>query len=157
MSYKQQKELINKLKKELAEAEAALAEQVNNIVPQHGATYYTIIDVDIQRDEYDAYDIDKCRLKYGAVFMSEIEAEEELERRKLLQEIKVWRFKNDPNGVDWADHNLIKFNIFYDHSASKFHVAHNTFLQYFGFYFSSKVNAQEFIAYFGDRLKLLLT
>ena len=91
---------------------------------------------------WDNDDIDKDRLDLGNIFLTEEEAEFEVERRKVIQEFKRFSKEFEYNENNW--------NIAFDFSEEEIFYDCNNILQYPYIYFESLEKAQEAIQKVGE-------
>jgi len=147
------------MEKDLAEVKSLLLAE-NKAFPQKGDYYHTIFANGlIEEYTWDNTELDRIKQSLGNVFETKKEAEAELEKRKLLAEIKQWRKVNDPDSfkLDWTDESEIKYSVHYDHKYKKFTWnALNLEQTPSVIFYSSQTKVFELIAHFGNRLNLLL-
>lgn len=103
---------------------------------------------------------DRGRAAIGGVFRTEAEAMQEVERRKVLTELRKLARESwgEAGGPDWWSANQGKWEICFAHREGKFSCCQGEMLQTQGsVHFATSKSAQEAIQTIGaDRLKLLL-
>ena len=150
---------VEQLEKDLAEVKNLLLAQ-NKAFPQIGDYYYTIfVNGSIEEYTWENTELDRIKQSLGNVFETIKEAEAEIEKRKLLAEIKQWRKVNDPDSfkLDWTNESEIKYSVHYDYKYKKFSWnTWNSAQTHSVIFYSSQTKVFELIAHFGNRLNLLL-
>lgn len=103
--------------KRLTELKAAEAAQAEKAWPQVGDTYFFVDgDGDVVESQWDSYLIDASRMNIGNVFRTVAEAEHEIDRRKVLTELR--RLAQESWGgekPDWSSRDQDKWYLDYDH------------------------------------------
>ncbi len=157
---------IEALKALLAEASERIAklEAAEKVAPapwpQDNDEYWLVYDeAAVVKSRWYSDGADQARMVMGNVFRTEAEAEQELERRKVLTELRKlakesWGYSRP----DWSNTRQGKWRLCYDHSCNIWRVVKNARQQNLGaVYFVSKEAAQAAIETIGaDRRMLLL-
>ena len=104
--------------KRLAELKAAEAAQTEKAWPQKGDTYFTIGEdgeaFEVNCWLSDAYDL--ARKAIGNIFRTESEAQKEIERRKVLTELRrLARESWGDDKADWSNSLQRKWSLFLNH------------------------------------------
>ena len=139
---------IAKLKEELKKAK-----DINSTVfiPEYCEEYWRITDDgDICRSWWDKTTIDKNRLALGAVFRTREEAEFEVERLKVIHELRMYA---EPRDAVWDGENTYCFLTYSSHTKNIYTYFTN-WCKYQDIYFASEERAWEAIKAVGeDRVK----
>ncbi len=111
---KEAKEQITELQKTVNNLEEQLNKPDGRWKPERNENYYYI-----QQDGYigltnNLYDIDQRTIAIGNCFQTQKEAEFEVERLKVITELKEFAFE-----PDWEDNNQGKYVLAYDHIEKK--------------------------------------
>lgn len=143
----------------LAELKAAGATHAEKAWPQVGDTYFFVDgDGDVVESQWDSYLIDASRMNIGNVFRTVAEAKHEIDRRKVLTELRQLARKSWGGGkVDWSNIAQGKWYLFCDHSEQVWRIDYGSACQRQGaIYFATREAAQAAIETIGaDRLMLL--
>lgn len=163
MSKKLEKE-IEELKKRIAELESnkTKAAELPFWMPKPGGKYYYTdfeTDGDTGWHDYAADNVDKNHLAMGNYFETEKLAQRHVDKLMLLEEIKQWRGKHDPDSfkLDWDNSQVCKMELVYECTNSnwEFIDVYSTYTP-LAIYLSEDAPTGEFLEHFGDRLDLLL-
>ncbi len=139
---------LSKLKEELSKPETKV------IKPRIGDIYYCLdIDGELLQYRWDDDSIDNKRYTIGNCFETEEKAEFEVERLKVIAELK--RFAEEHNEpLDWNDLDQIKFYICFDYDKEIVYIGYWCTLKQNDIYFSSGEIAEQAIKEIGeDRVK----
>ena len=121
--------------------------------------YYFISDCgEIQCDYEEKFDGDSYHYQSGNYFKTEEEAEFELNRRLVYQELKDYALEHNEGEIDWKNSKQEKWVISYDNQIKCFTYLVRYVLSDIGqIYFSSRKIAQEAVKTIGkDRIKKYL-
>lgn len=152
-------ERIEKMEKELAELKADVAAQVVEW-PLGGDRYWTIAEHGkilsyLFCDDKFHHDF----LEFGNIFRTEEEARREVERRKVLTQLrKLARESWDGGKADWKNARQDKWYLFFDHQDGIWNIAKYTVVQDQGsVYFATREAAHAAVKTIeADRMLLLL-
>lgn len=146
--------------KKLAELKAAEATQAKKAWPHIGDTYWTIDEgAEVFVSAWASDDTDQARMAVGNVFRTEAEAEHEIDRRKVLTELRrLARESWGGDKADWKNDDQKKFVVVFDHQNNKFGVDDWHSSQFACcVFFASREAARAAVETIGaERLKLLL-
>jgi hypothetical protein len=146
--------------KRLTELKAAGATHAEKAWPQVGDTYFFVDgDGDVLDSQWDSDLRDTSRMNIGNVFRTVAEAEHDIDRRKVLTELRrlareSWG-KEKPN---WSNIYQDKWFLYYDHEAKKWSTNNRLTCRGQGcVYFATREAAEAAIETIGaERLMLLL-
>ena len=150
------------IEKKIAEMEAGIeelkeklkkAEDINPdvFIPKDGEEYWSISsDGDIFQVYSNDTAIDKDRLAIGSVFRTPEEAKFEIERLKVIHELKMYA---EPRDTNWDGENEFYY-ITYSLDSKDIYIDYNSWYSHNDIYFSSEDKAWEAINSVGkDRVK----
>lgn len=143
---------IEKRKDRIAQIERELKELENKKwKPKYNDKYYCINCYGQVQFEF----MDNCDDKLfsiGNYFKTREEAEFEVERLKVLEELK--EFSYDFSDEEWKDDDIAKFSMYYDYDYSEIDIRTHTAWKYDLIYFKIREDAQKAIDKIGEeRLK----
>lgn len=146
---------ITKLKQVIEKAEAE-----NNVWPKEGDEYYLIGSYGkIGYEHFSSKNIvDDMHIDIGNCYKTKEEAEQALEKMKVMAELKRLADKSWKEAgaeIDWSDENTSKYFVRYNPSESCLLIDHNCSIKNINdFYFNSEKKAREAIDKIGEeRLK----
>ena len=146
----------NKKLAELKEAEAIAQKPW----PQNGDPYWTIDDsAEVFESKWTTDSIDRGRLVIGNVFRTEADAEKEIERRKVLTELRRLARESWGGGkADWSNSAQNKYRLHFDYYLEGWYTSFCSHTRQQGaIYFASLEAAEAAIQTIGaDRLMMLL-
>ena len=153
---------LENLKAELAAlagriAALETAQQPEAEWPKDGDTYFFIDgDGDVVDSLWSSDRFDDSRMNIGSVYRTVTEAEHEIDRRKVLTELR--KLAKASGKRDWADKNQTKYRLVYEADAMRWAHRGNQIERTQGaVYFATEESAQAAIETIGaDRLMLLL-
>lgn len=121
--------------------------------PKYDDTYFYIhADGDIYFDVNIESRFDENLFSIGNYFKTREEAEFEVERLKVLEELK--KFSYEFSEEEWKDNDIAKFSMYYDYDYSKIGIRNNTAWKHDLIYFKIREDAQKAIDKIGEeRLK----
>jgi hypothetical protein len=105
------------------------------------------------------YQFDEQRIAIGNYAETEEICEKRKAKLKLLEEIKQWRGKYDPNSfkLDWEDEDSDKWELVWNVREALWDLKEASDLRSpLGIYFSFDANIHYFLEHFGKRLNILL-
>lgn len=146
-------EKLDELKAAQAKAEA------DDSWPKGGDTYFFVDGAcGVVESQWDSDLLDASRMNIGNVFRTVAEAEHEIDRRKVMTELRQLARKSWGGGkVDWSNIAQDKWYLFCDHSEQVWRIDYGSTCQRQGaIYFATREAAQAAIETIGaDRLMLL--
>lgn len=121
--------------------------------PKYSERYFTICaDGQVELDRNTGTVYDEVAFSIGNYFKTEEEAEFEVERLKVLEELK--EFSYEFSDEDWKDNDIVKFSMYYDYDYSKISIRNNTAWKYDSIYYKTEEDVQKAIYKIGEeRLK----
>ncbi len=145
-------EKIKELENKLTAIKDEIEELKDHKFPQLDSKYYYIGSRNhIANTTFEDDIFDTAAKKIGNFFETREEAQKELDKRILLQELKEFADYKP----DWEDLEY-KYYIFYEHMDKKLSVGLTQHYHRMGeIYFSTREKAEEALEHFGDRLKVL--
>lgn len=159
MSKKLEKE-IEELKKRVAELEAnkAKAVELPFWMPEEGQATYYLDSIGGDWQATYSHNGTHQELLIGNYFKTKKLAQRHVDKLKLLEEIKQWRGKHDPESFKLGtDGQGDRMELVFDTQASQWDWLHtSTYKRPLSIFFSTPETAQDCIDHFGDRLDLLL-
>jgi hypothetical protein len=102
---------------------------------------------------------DQQKIAIGNYFKTEELAQKHVDKLKLLEEIKQWRGKHDPDSfkLDWEDEDSDKWELVWNVREALWDLKEASDLRSpLGIYFSFDANIHYFLEHFGKRLNILL-
>lgn len=110
----------------------------------------------VREDVYGSCNADRGCISQGNAFLTKEEAEFEVEKRKVIAELKRYAYEFSED--EWCDGDVYKFSIFYDYSFDCLEVDYRFMVKFAnGIYFKSEEDADEAIETVGeDRIKKYL-
>lgn len=125
--------------------------------PKEGNYYYCINYYGQVYDNVYLPTIGSEAYKLGNCFKTREEAEFALEKQKLITEIKRYIAENDPEELDWENHNQPKCYIFYHYVDDFLDKTYDLISRGMDIYFSDKFNWKKMVSDIGeDRIKKYL-
>ena len=127
---------------------------------RNGDRYWTLDDsADIFEATWDSDSIDRSRFAIGNVFRTEADAEEEIERRKVLTELRQLARESWGGGkTDWSNSAQSKYRLQFDYYTEGWYASFcNATQQQGAVWFATEQAAHAAVETIGaERLKLLL-
>jgi predicted nuclease with TOPRIM domain len=105
------------------------------------------------------YQYDQQKIAIGNYFKTEELAQKHVDKLKLLEEIKQWRGKHDPESfkLDWEDEDSDKWELVWNVREALWDLKEASDLRSpLGIYFGFDANIHYFLEHFGKRLNILL-
>ena len=144
----------------LAELKAAEAAQTEKAWPQYGDTYFFVDgDGDVVESQWSSDPFDASRMNIGIVYRTVAEAEHEIDRRKVLTELRRLARESWGGGkADWSSRDKDKWYLYFLHNDAAWCIGRYTTVQDQGsVYFATHEAAEAAIETIGaERLMLLL-
>lgn len=145
--------------KRLTELKAAEAAQAEKAWPQNGDRYWTLNGgAEVLVSAWASDDTDQARMAVGNVFRTEADAEREVERRKVLTELRQLARESWGGGkADWSSNDQDKLYLYFSHNDTTWYIGRYATIQYSSVYFATREAAEAAIETIGaERLMLLL-
>ena len=144
----------------LAELKAADAAQAEKAWPQVGDTYFFVDGAGgVVESQWDSDLFDASRTNIGNVFRTVAEAEHEIERRKVLTELRrLARESRGDEKADWSNSAQSKYRLHFDYYTKGWYASFcNATQQQGAVWFATEQAAHAAVETIGaERLKLLL-
>lgn len=155
---------IEKLEAAIAAANEKLAElkaaQAEKAWLRNGDAYWTLDDsAEVSETRWATDYIDRARLAIGNVFRTKADAEREIERRKVLTELRRLARESWGDGkADWSNSVQNKYRLHFDYYTEGWHASFcNAVRQQGAVWFATEQAAQAAVETIGaERLNLLL-